>query len=249
MESQKIDKSAEKSTDSSWFSQPNTSVCDDSEMFVSKSRGRAGDKKWNFCYYCNKKQLKIARHLEVKHNNEKDVQEFLHLPKGSSERREKIGKIRKQGNFVFNTRKSFNDGELIVSRRPQNTKETSATHFKACSNCKAFFTKNGLRTHFKKCTGTDSTSHHSVMMLSKRTMGRLHAKASLSVKKYLFPFLREDNIVRLVRYDELIIIYANKMCEKYKNLRYFEMIRQRVRLLGRFLDSIKKINKEITDLA
>jgi len=36
-------------------------------------------------------QTKIARHLELKHSNEKDVIKFLSLPKGSYEKRIMIG--------------------------------------------------------------------------------------------------------------------------------------------------------------
>jgi len=60
-----------------------TNYCKDSDLFVEMSRGSKGDKKSNFCFYYNTMQTKIARHLELKHNNEKDVIKFLSLPKGS----------------------------------------------------------------------------------------------------------------------------------------------------------------------
>lgn len=37
------------------FNQPNTSRCDDTEMYVDESRGKKGDKKANFCFYCKTK--------------------------------------------------------------------------------------------------------------------------------------------------------------------------------------------------
>ena len=55
--------------------------------------------------------------------------------------------------------------------------------------------------------------------------------------------MREDVIVRDIRYDELIIIYANKQCEKYGT--HHQMIRARLRLLGRFLHAIQSINPAI----
>lgn len=39
------------------------------------------------------------------------------------------------------------------------------------------------------------------------------------------------------------------MVDKYKNCRHFEMIRQRIRLIGRFLTSIRNLNTEVTDLS
>lgn len=87
-----------------------------------------------------------------------------------------------------------------------------------------------------------------VTLLSKKVTGRIHPRASILVKNALFPTLQEDDITRVVRYDELVIIFANKMCEKYKDPRHYDMIRSRIRLLGRFLLAIKNLNKEITDL-
>lgn len=38
------------------------------------------------------------------------------LPKRMAERKSIIAKIRKKGNFIFNTNDDFNDGELIVKQ-------------------------------------------------------------------------------------------------------------------------------------
>lgn len=57
--------------------------------------------------------------------------------------------------------------------------------------------------------------------------------------------MRKDEIIRMVRYDELLIIYANKMCIKYKAQHQHDMIRARLRLLGRFLLALKDINTNI----
>lgn len=67
------------------------------------------------------------------------------------------------------------------------------------------------------------------------------------MRNVVFPVLREDDIIRLIRYDELLIIYGNKLCLKYKHQHQQDMIRSRLRLLGRFLQAIKKINKNVTD--
>jgi len=59
--------------------------------------------------------------------------------------------------------------------------------------------------------------------------------------------MREDDVTRIVRYDELLITYANKMCVKYKAQHQHDMIRSRLRLLGRFLLALKDINKNVQD--
>lgn len=227
----------------------NTSACDDLNMYVQKSRGKTGDKKYNFCCFCHTKQLKIARHFQNRHKDQEEVQKILSLPTGTAERREIIGMLRKKGNFLFNTKENFNDGELIVSRRPKTSYDRRATDYAACNICKGFFSKQSLRFHVKKCLGLNSKVSKNVLENSRRVMGRLHKVATDIVRRKLFPPLRDDDIVRNIRYDKIVIIYANKMAAKYKQERYFEMIRQRLRLIGRFLLSIKKINKDITDLS
>lgn len=59
--------------------------------------------------------------------------------------------------------------------------------------------------------------------------------------------MREDEVTRIVKYDELLIIYANKMCVKYKAQHQHDMIRARLRLLGRFFLTLKDINTNIQD--
>ncbi|XP_029053550.2 uncharacterized protein LOC114881076 [Osmia bicornis bicornis] len=62
--------------------------------------------------------------------------------------------------------------------------------------------------------------------------------------------MREDEVVRVIRYDELIILYANKQCQKYgTHQHHYQMIRVRLRLLGRFLNSIKEIDSRIENFA
>ncbi|KAG5865833.1 hypothetical protein JTB14_029918 [Gonioctena quinquepunctata] len=91
-------------------------------------------------------------------------------------------------------------------------------------------------------------AEHRCIVTGKNISARLHCTANKMVRETLFPPLREDDIVRLIKYDELVIVYANKMCEKYRNERYCEMIRQRLRLIGRFSETLKEINKYIQNL-
>lgn len=60
--------------------------------------------------------------------------------------------------------------------------------------------------------------------------------------------MQEDNIVRTIRFDELVILFANKLCQKYNDPHHYDLIRQKMRQLGRFLIEVKKHDQEITDL-
>ena len=86
-------------------------------------------------------------------------------------------------------------------------------------------------------------------MHGRKVQARLHTKASDVVRKIIFPILRDDDVCRIIRYDELVILCANKLCRKFRNQRYHDMIRAELRLLGRYLISIKKFNSNITDFA
>lgn len=224
-----------------------TSACNDEDMYVDISKGRTGASKNYFCFYCKKKVTKLARHFEVKHPKEDDVKRILSLTKGSLERRQQIGKLRKKGNYLFNTDPSYNDGELLVARRPQRKLTKTAKDFKACGNCKAYYSKNSLRKHYKICKGV-TTKSRLALYASKIAMRRVNAVASDVVRNELFPTLREDDVTRAIRYDELVVYWANKMCEKYKNKRHQEMIRAKIRLLGRYVLEMRKLSTEISNL-
>lgn len=118
-------------------------------------------------------------------------------------------------------------------------------HFICCAGCKGFFTKNNIRHHFKQCI--QKTVGRSVKILGRKVEGRIHQCANSILRNIVFPVLREDDITRLIRYDELLIIYGNKLCVKCKYQHQQDMIRSRLRLLGQFLQSLRTINKKMTD--
>ena len=83
------------------------SAPDDNEMFVKTVE--SGIKK-DFCIYCQKEQGKLSRHVTRLHKNEEDVAQFLSFEKGSDERKKIMAKLRKQGQFFFNTNRAVNTG-------------------------------------------------------------------------------------------------------------------------------------------
>lgn len=183
------------------------------------------------------------------HGDEVDVKKFKVLPKKCLERRQIIDVLRKRANYLYNINPSLNNGDLIICRRPNEKLVRSVKDFKACSKCKGYYSKQSLRIHFAKCSGRSSKHERLVMIQSKQVMSRISSIASNVVRKHLFPSLREDDVVRIVRYDKLVILYSNKMCEKYRHYRHHDMIRARIRLLGRFLITIKNMNSEISDFS
>lgn len=203
--------------------------------------------KRNYCFFCMKSQSQLARHLETVHRNEHDVKKFAVLPKNNPERKKIIDAIRKNGNFKFNTNSNFNNGELIVCRRPNEKYNKGSTDFVACIKCKGFFAKSTIRHHSRKCLKQNFKRNKTIMVMGRKITGRIHQLANETVRKIVFPVMREDDVTRIIRYDELLILYANKLCTKYTSQHQHDMIRARLRVLGRFLLAVKKINKNIED--
>lgn len=136
---------------------------------------------------------------------------------GNPERKKIIGILRKTGNFMYNTDPNLNNGDLIVCRRPRKQLNKQATDFIACAKCKGFFTKNNIRHHFKSCAQNNRIENRqrNIKILGRTVACRIHHTASTSLRRLVFPVMREDSITQLIRYDELLIAYANKMCMKY----------------------------------
>ncbi|KAL6253534.1 hypothetical protein P5V15_015382 [Pogonomyrmex californicus] len=203
--------------------------------------------KKNCCFYCKKLQSKIARHLETVHYNEEEVKKFAILPKGNFERKKIIETIRRNDNFQFNTKRAINNGELIVCRRPNKKLCKSASNFLPCVKCKGFFSKSSLCHHFRRCTGRNSKHSKSIMVLGRTIVIRTHEVANKILKTVVFPILRDDEITRAIRYDQLIILYGNKLCLKLQH--QHDMIRSRLRLLGRYLVTLRTKSENISDFA
>ena len=79
--------------------------------------------------------------------------------------------------------------------------------------------------------------------------GRLHKEASAKLRLEVFPPLREDDIIRLIRYDRILIIWGNKLCLRYTPHYQHNMIRSRLRLMGRLLLAAKTLNPIVADYA
>ncbi|XP_066599970.1 uncharacterized protein [Prorops nasuta] len=200
------------------------------------------------CLYCKKLLTNLPRHFMDKHKDEDEVKSFSALPKGNLERKKILDLLRKKGNFLYNTNCEVNKGDLIISRRPSSKLKRSAKDFIACVKCYGFFSKNNIRHHFKKCLAKESASNtRTIKILGRSITCQIHHSANFTLKRIVFPVMREDDVTRRIRYDELLIAYGNKMCTKYRLHHQHDMIRARMRLLGRFLIELSEIDNNIID--
>lgn len=202
------------------------SAPDDTNMIVKTVE--SGSKK-DFCIYCKTEQSKLSRHLSRKHTDIKEVKDIFCIPKGRIERKILIEKIRKNGQYYFNTNKNVNTGELKVMRRPNTKHNKNATNFSTCSNCKGSYSTSAIRHHYRRCTKLNSAKNRTVLSKSRRITGRIHESSCKILRERVFPTMRNDSVTKVIRYDELAINFGNKLCEKYQDPHFYDMIRQKLR--------------------
>lgn len=153
-----------------------------------------------------------------------------------------MAKIRKRGQFFFNTNRAVNTGERKVSRRPNAKYNKTAADFVMCPSCLADYAKGSLRHHYRRCAKRNSAKRRDILVTSRKLTGRIHPQACDILRKKVFPTMQENDVAKAIRYDELIILFGNKLCQKYKDPHFYDMIRQKLRqLTGRFLIEVRKL--------
>ncbi|KAF5305491.1 hypothetical protein FQA39_LY01582 [Lamprigera yunnana] len=135
---------------------------------------------------------------------------------------------------------------ILSSRRPAKNRNPC---FVPCGNCKGYFSKKTLRRHFNKCVVNDAQLNENCMVASRRIVGVVHHKACFILKDQIIPVLRDDEVTKSIRLDELIVLFGNKMCQKYRSPHHHNMIRSRLRLLGRLLTVVRNYDPNISCLS
>lgn len=152
------------------------------------------------------------------------------------------------GTYKWNRDVNLNKNELIPSRRPSGNKIVSAMKWTTCPFCLGPYTKTNLRHHASKCDKNPKKGQRVLKQLATIVEGRIHETASIRLAN-IMGFMRQDEIVRIVRYDWMLIVFGNILCSKYTPHYQHNMIRARLRLTGRLLVEIKKIDRSINDFA
>lgn len=162
--------------------------------------------------------------------------------------------LRNTGNLNWNMDSSLNKGELITSRRPNPYNCTDPTGFTICPYCFGSYRKTGLRQHVnrycprKPKVDENTRGERVITALATSIQARHHQNASIALKN-VYKSLRDDDLSRSIKFDWLITAYGNKLSAKHTQRKSKLMIKGRLRILGRVLRELKRINPEITDLA
>ncbi|XP_015122713.1 uncharacterized protein LOC107045092 [Diachasma alloeum] len=220
----------------------------EAENLVVPTSDSGGPKK-NFCCFCKTMQSNMSRHLTTHKKTSKEVQEFLRSEPDNPIRKEIIGRLRAQGDYLYNTNPDYNKGQLLVARRPHSKLKRDANDFAMCHQCRNFFSKNSIRHHRRPCLGTQSTPSRANNALSKKVNGRVHPMATERFQSYIHSSLRNDEVGLVVSRDEFLFLFGNHILCKYEKPNQREMVRTRLRLLARILLQAKEVNKQISDFA
>lgn len=172
---------------------------------------------------------------------------------GSKQRRRIQDALRKVGTFDWNKNAKLNNNELIPSRRPNPKYKKTGADFTSCPYCQGSFIKTGLRYHVNyKCpmkpisNKKKSECERVITALATAVEARIHVDASQALEK-IFTGFRGGNIVQQIRFDWLVIVYGNKLAEKYQEPKDQRMIRYRIRLASRILCALKEIEQDVTE--
>ncbi|VEN50350.1 unnamed protein product [Callosobruchus maculatus] len=207
--------------------------------------------KRHFCIYCKTLHTKFARHLELKHKDEVNVKQFLSLEKKSSLRKKIINDIRVQGDYMYNTSKDYNQNKhLIVVRRPKRGLDVSkkSGDFKPCGNCGGMYSAKSLIQHYRKCMKDRMKGSKDVLFSSKRKSLFISSEVMPVLRNEVLTKLKNDAITETILADPLIILFGNRLCQKYRSPHLHKMIRARLRCVARFVITIKAIQEKINKL-
>lgn len=112
-------------------------------LTVPTSKSSEGKSKKHLCPFCKTLQTKFARHLQLMHKNEDEIERIIDLYNKHVQRLRIIDSQRKRADFMHNnTIPELNSGILIVSRQQQENYKKSSEDYVCCKTCKGFLLPN-----------------------------------------------------------------------------------------------------------
>ena len=220
---------------------------------VSKNGAIVLDKQ-QFCYYCQKPQLKQARHLTTQHNTEPFVARLLAVKDTNpSEYQKGLKRLKCLGNFIHNVKSlKENKNDIVVVKRPSKARNIS--EYLPCIHCYGFYVVDELWKHTKNCEMTTAEEDLDVDITdaSKRLLNDsnviqqskcLLASACLpdcgglsmsADMRTLINAMHTDELPAVVRKDHILLLFGETLLKKYGPARKND-IAQRLRQLSRLL--------------
>lgn len=199
------------------------------------------------CKFCEKDFYNLKRHFQSDiHKNEPEVISMLAQSSESGNKNSKkpMQKLIGQGDEVFNN-DPINKKELRVARRPNRLKVyekkrafVKGSDYCICPNCKLMVRK--FTRHFKVCTGLSVGNCKNVKSLGKKLMPNCAPNACDRMRHEILSRMREDNKLKNIRHDGLLVEYGNQLCKHLREPKAKFNIANQLRRLA----SIKILMKE-----
>ncbi|XP_062612913.1 uncharacterized protein LOC134274668 [Saccostrea cucullata] len=223
----------------------------------TKSKSGRNYDRVHACLFCCKLVTNIQTHLENKHCYEQKVKEISDLkkelskaPENQSELKEEIrtkqSLLRNEGDNKHNMKVvEAGEGELLISRRRG---KFNMEKYGPCPNCKEWIVLSSCITkHNKVCpaflkTESPKSTKGIIIIQSKIMTGKIAQEASSTLKKEVFPIMRQDNITKTAVADPLIValgdVWLMKCVDNKRKRKYYCSFR--MRLAARLLHLLRK---------
>lgn len=212
---------------------------------------RSWDKK-HYCPYCAQSNSKMARHLERKHMEIKDVAYAFSFPVRSKERKVLLDQLRNKGDFKHNAKVlEKGSGQLVTWKQPSY--KALVKDYLPCTYCYGMFVKKELWKHQSSCGSkrfcvTDNETNKRRRVQS-RAARLLPIAASTSGCQKVINNMRQDDVSFHIRSDSLICMYGESLYAKHGRVKHrHQYIAQRMRELGRFMLVAKDMDKTVKGL-
>ena len=209
--------------------------------------------KHQFCYFCEKPQLKLARHIKSQHKTEPAVAQIIAAESVNHKKYQAgLRQIKCLGNFVHNI-KSLKEkkNDIVVVKRP--TKQRLINEYLPCIHCYGFYVVDELWKHTKNCdlkSCDKSSNQFDILDESKKLLSgnsvinqsRLlldtaclpEKSASSDDMRTLVLSMHQDDLSEAVKKDPLLQQFGETLLKKY-GPRKKNDIGQRLRQLARLL--------------
>ncbi|XP_041860774.1 uncharacterized protein LOC121652200 isoform X1 [Melanotaenia boesemani] len=222
------------------------------KITVKTSKKKDGARAWDkahYCVYCKKAQLKIARHLERKHSEERDVAIAFSFPVGSKKRKKLLEGLRNKGDWQHNASVlKEGNGEIVTWRQPPGKADIES--YLPCQHCYAMFKRTELWRHNKSCRGRAEDSQNGKRArIQKSSSSLIPVRESSSGVQEIIHSMQQDCVTCHIRNDEMICAYGDALfAKKGREQSQHRYIAQKLRELGRFMLAAKDIDKHVASL-
>jgi hypothetical protein len=192
---------------------------------------RKGNKKKDFCFFCNEYVLNFSRHIQRNHSSEIEVQRILSLAPNTAERKQQLMILRKKGNFLVST-------EIPKAVRSPMVEK----NLRPCDYCLGMYSSRQLWRHKKKCA-SKNTKKANIQNLF------LHGlRIDTHLRNTVFPKMRQDEVSVVAQKDMLICAFAARYMRIHREKHFVNVTSRKMRELGRLVIQMKKIEPTINCL-